>query len=107
MDKNSVTGIVLIMAMLLGYQYFFAPKEPIENPKAKIEDILISNSNPIVITPLSSGFDRLKNIDVYAVFDKDVVPDTVDGTFFGLLSGYYSVNFDYENFYFENNVNFR
>lgn len=37
MDKNSVTGIVLIMAMLLGYQYFFAPKEPLENPKAKIE----------------------------------------------------------------------
>mgnify|MGYP000860091499 CR=1 FL=1 len=37
MDKNSVTGIVLIMAMLLGYQYFFAPKEPIENPKSKIE----------------------------------------------------------------------
>ena len=37
MDKNSVTGIVLIMAMLLGYQYFFAPKEPIENNKAKIE----------------------------------------------------------------------
>ncbi len=39
MDKNSVTGIVLIMAMLLGYQYFFAPKEPIDNPKAKIEAI--------------------------------------------------------------------
>lgn len=37
MDKNSITGIVLIMVMLLGYQYFFAPKEPIENPKAKIE----------------------------------------------------------------------
>jgi YidC/Oxa1 family membrane protein insertase len=29
MDKNSITGIVLIMAMLLGYQTFFAPKEPI------------------------------------------------------------------------------
>ncbi len=29
MDKNSISGIVLIMAMLLGYQYFFAPKEPI------------------------------------------------------------------------------
>ena len=67
-------------------------------PKAKIEDILISNSNPIVITPLSSGFDRLKNIDVYAVSDKDVVPDTVDGTFLGLISGYYSVKFDYEDF---------
>jgi len=37
MDKNSVTGIVLIMAMLLGYQYFFAPKEPIGNQKIKIE----------------------------------------------------------------------
>ncbi len=29
MDKNSISGIVLIMAMLLGYQYFFAPKEPL------------------------------------------------------------------------------
>lgn len=27
MDRNSITGIVLIMGMLLGYQYFFAPKE--------------------------------------------------------------------------------
>jgi YidC/Oxa1 family membrane protein insertase len=43
MDKNSVTGIVLIMAMLLGYQYFFAPKEPIENPKAKIEATTAKN----------------------------------------------------------------
>ena len=30
MDKNSISGIVLIMAMLLGYQYFFAPKEPVQ-----------------------------------------------------------------------------
>jgi YidC/Oxa1 family membrane protein insertase len=37
MDKNSVTGIVLIMAMLLGYQYFFAPKETLVNEKIKIE----------------------------------------------------------------------
>lgn len=37
MDKNSVTGIVLIMTMLLGYQYFFAPKEPTVNEKAIIE----------------------------------------------------------------------
>jgi len=37
MDKNSVTGIVLIMAMLLGYQYFFAPKEPSVIEKAIIE----------------------------------------------------------------------
>ena len=35
MDRNSITGIVLIMGMLLGYQYFFAPKEePSVAPKA-------------------------------------------------------------------------
>ncbi|MEY2894540.1 MAG: hypothetical protein RIS42_259 [Bacteroidota bacterium] len=33
MDKNSISGIVLIMAMLLGYQYFFAPKEPVQVKK--------------------------------------------------------------------------
>jgi len=30
MDKNTISGIVLIMAMLLGYQYFFAPVEPVK-----------------------------------------------------------------------------
>jgi YidC/Oxa1 family membrane protein insertase len=35
MDRNSITGIVLIMGMLLGYQYFFAPKEtPVVKAKA-------------------------------------------------------------------------
>ncbi len=33
MDKNSISGIVLIMAMLLGYQYFFSPKEPVQTKK--------------------------------------------------------------------------
>jgi YidC/Oxa1 family membrane protein insertase len=36
MDKNSISGIVIIMAMLIGYQYFFAPKEPLETPKAVV-----------------------------------------------------------------------
>jgi YidC/Oxa1 family membrane protein insertase len=38
MDKNSVTGLVLIMGMLLGYQYFFGSKDPVavENNKAKV-----------------------------------------------------------------------
>ena len=35
MDKNSISGIVLIMAMLLGYQYFFAPKETAQ-PKKEV-----------------------------------------------------------------------
>ena len=36
MDKNSISGIVLIMAMLLGYQYFFAPKEPVQTKKEAV-----------------------------------------------------------------------
>jgi len=46
MDKNQITGLVLIMAMLLGYQFFFAPKidpkKPQEKPKI---------SQTTVITP--------------------------------------------------------
>lgn len=46
MDKNSITGIVLIMAMLLGYQYFFAPKEDAIQPKAKTAAIATKSSPP-------------------------------------------------------------
>lgn len=35
MDKNQITGLVLIMAMLLGYQFFFAPKIEPEKPQQK------------------------------------------------------------------------
>ena len=35
MDKNQITGLVLIMAMLLGYQFFFAPKIDPEKPREK------------------------------------------------------------------------
>ena len=35
MDKNQITGLVLIMAMLLGYQFFFAPKIEPEKPQEK------------------------------------------------------------------------
>ncbi|MHA8069321.1 membrane protein insertase YidC [Aquirufa ecclesiirivi] len=53
MDRNSVTGIVLILAMLLGYQYFFAPKEPIKSETSvkaasstKKIDTLVSKASP-------------------------------------------------------------
>ena len=45
MDKNSISGIVLIMAMLLGYQYFFAPKEPVQAKKE------IVAAKPVLSTP--------------------------------------------------------
>lgn len=44
MDKNSISGIVLIMAMLLGYQYFFAPKEPLP-VKKEVAGQTITKSN--------------------------------------------------------------
>ncbi len=82
MDKNSVTGIVLIMAMLLGYQYFFAPKEPIENPKAKIEasspkkkaivqSIADSTAKPILVasadTSIKEELSTLENNEIKIV----------------------------------------
>ncbi len=60
MDKNSISGIVLIMAMLLGYQYFFAPVEPVktevvakkaETVKAKVTS---ATQTPIQVTSDSS-----------------------------------------------------
>ena len=39
MDKNQITGLVLIMAMLLGYQFFFAPKIEPEKPQEKPKTI--------------------------------------------------------------------
>lgn len=60
MDKNSISGIVLIMAMLLGYQYFFAPVEPVktevvakkaETVKAKVTS---ATQTPIQATSDSS-----------------------------------------------------
>ncbi|MFM1835688.1 MAG: hypothetical protein RJA04_375 [Bacteroidota bacterium] len=45
MDKNSISGIVLIMAMLLGYQYFFAPKEPLP-VKKEVAAQTPTKSNP-------------------------------------------------------------
>ena len=53
MDKNSISGIVLIMAMLLGYQYFFAPVEPVptEQVAKKTTTTVKPNANVIVATP--------------------------------------------------------
>ena len=46
MDKNSISGIVLIMAMLLGYQYFFAPKEPLPVKKENTAQAIVNKANP-------------------------------------------------------------
>jgi YidC/Oxa1 family membrane protein insertase len=52
MDKNSISGIVLIMAMLLGYQYFFAPVEPVPTEQtAKKTTVVKQKANIVVTTP--------------------------------------------------------
>ena len=55
MDKNQITGLVLIMGMLMAYQFFFAPKEePLKNKeKAKITQITPNKSAKVV--PIDSN----------------------------------------------------
>ena len=96
MDRNSITGIVLIMGMLLGYQYFFAPKEElVVTPKvsalkavvavkkettkatidssAKPEQVFTLENKDIVVKISSKGAKlvsvQLKNYKSFATFD--------------------------------------
>jgi YidC/Oxa1 family membrane protein insertase len=49
MDKNSVTGLVLIMGMLLGYQYFFGSKEPIANSDTKTKVVKTTTQKKVTL----------------------------------------------------------
>jgi YidC/Oxa1 family membrane protein insertase len=53
MDKNQITGLVLIMAMLLGYQFFFAPKIEPEKPQVKPKTTQLAT--PSKITAIDSN----------------------------------------------------
>jgi len=55
MDRNQVTGLVLIMAMLLGYQFFFAPKIEPEKPQEKAKTTQASAATQKVATPDSNA----------------------------------------------------
>ncbi|PWK26835.1 YidC/Oxa1 family membrane protein insertase [Arcicella aurantiaca] len=55
MDRNQVTGLVLIMAMLLGYQFFFAPKIEPEKPQDKAKTTQASATPQKVATPDSNA----------------------------------------------------
>lgn len=72
MDRNSITGIVLIMGMLLGYQYFFAPKEvPVVKAKAltqKVSVAAIKDSAKVVAIDSSA-----KPEQVFTLENKDIV----------------------------------
>ena len=72
MDRNSITGIVLIMGMLLGYQYFFAPKEEASvAPKAVAsKTIAPAKKDTAVIAVLDS---TVQKEQVYTLENKDIV----------------------------------
>ena len=71
MDRNSITGIVLIMGMLLGYQYFFAPKEiPAVKPKTAAQQVnaktkIDTNKTVVLDTTIKpEQFFTLENKDI-------------------------------------------
>jgi YidC/Oxa1 family membrane protein insertase len=61
MDKNSISGIVLIMAMLLGYQYFFAPQEPVQDKKEVVNTLAVKKE-PKKETLASVSNDTIKQV---------------------------------------------
>ncbi len=50
MDKNQVTGIFLILAMLMGYQYFFAPKDEPTKPSTTTTKVKAASSPAATVT---------------------------------------------------------
>jgi YidC/Oxa1 family membrane protein insertase len=72
MDRNSITGIVLIMGMLLGYQYFFAPKEiPVETPKAVTQKaVSVAPKDSAKIVAIDS---TAKKEQVFTLENKDII----------------------------------
>jgi YidC/Oxa1 family membrane protein insertase len=54
MDKNQITGLVLIMAMLLTYQFFFAPKIEPEKPQQKPKTSQVAATPQKIVAPDSN-----------------------------------------------------
>lgn len=70
MDRNSITGIVLIMGMLLGYQYFFAPKEiPAVKPKVVTQKVISSKDTAKVVALDTT----VKQEQVFTLENKDII----------------------------------
>jgi YidC/Oxa1 family membrane protein insertase len=70
MDRNSITGIVLIMGMLLGYQYFFAPKEI---PAAKANVVTQKVITPKETAKVVAIDSTVKQEQVFTLENKDII----------------------------------
>ena len=87
MDKNQVTGLVLISGLLLIYFYFFAPKpseeQPIDNP--------VEMTSPVEQDGTQEQQPQIQAETIQAKPDQGIQPDTVEynpeGPFAGILTG--------------------
>ena len=81
MDKNQITGLVLIMGMLMTYQFFFAPKEEPLKPQEKAKIAQTTSNKPAKVVPLDSNVAKIAAGD-FATFAvgtaKDVVLENKD-----------------------------
>lgn len=81
MDKNQITGLVLIMAMLMGYQFFFAPKEEPLKPQEKAKIAQTTFKTPVKVAPIDSNFAKTAAGDFASAAlgtPKDVVLENKD-----------------------------
>ncbi len=80
MDKNQITGLVLIMAMLLGYQFFFAPKIEPEKPQQKVKTSQATTTPQKVAIPDSNALKSAAGDFANAAvgISKDVVLENKD-----------------------------
>ena len=81
MDKNQITGLVLIMGMLMAYQFFFAPKEEPLKPQEKAKIAQTTPNKLAKVVPIDSNVAKTAAGDFATVAvgtAKDVVLENKD-----------------------------
>jgi YidC/Oxa1 family membrane protein insertase len=81
MDKNQITGLLLIMGMLMTYQFFFAPKEEPLKPQEKAKIAQTTPNTPTKVAPIDSNVAKTAAGDFASVATgtaKDIVLENKD-----------------------------
>ena len=81
MDKNQITGLVLIMGMLMAYQFFFAPKEEPLKPQEKAKIAQTTPNKLAKVVPIDSNIAKTAAGDFATVAvgtAKDVILENKD-----------------------------
>ena len=72
MDKNSITGIIIIVGMLLGYEYFFGSKIPAPEKKKAV----VSQKHTSKLSKIDSIGE--KSIDSMKIIAQDFIIENKD-----------------------------